>query len=64
VSDAVNHSECYPNGPIPTSDRTNVVQSAFARQYLTATLEHLGIHDMEPSSREALDVAFNESEFV
>ncbi|KAK9894710.1 hypothetical protein P389DRAFT_100391 [Cystobasidium minutum MCA 4210] len=41
-------------------DRTNVVQSAFARKHVLTVLEHLGVHDLTLTSREALDVAFNE----
>lgn len=43
-------------------DRTNVVESAFARKHVLTVLEHLGVHDLAPGSREALDVAFNECE--
>lgn len=41
-------------------DRTNVVESAFARKHVLTVLEHLGVHDLASGSREALDVAFNE----
>jgi hypothetical protein len=42
------------------SDRTNVVQSALARNNLTSFLTHLGFGPLDAASQERLEVAFND----
>jgi hypothetical protein len=44
-------------------DRTNVVQSAFARNHLTRFLTRVGVGSLTTASQEKLEVAFNESEY-
>ena len=46
-----------------SSDRTNVVQSAFAREILTSVLTHLGIVSLDAGSQEELEATFNERRF-